>query len=103
MMYRITYGFFDIPATNPLRRSITSTRGCGLEDMDGAVVRYRIPYYITDTYRHSFFISGARLWKQLPKHLTVLQTQESFREGLACLQFKHWAFLTVHIMNIKGF
>ena len=89
MMYRITYGLLDIPATDPLRRSITSTRGRGLEDMDGAVVRYWIPYCRTDTYRHSFFISGARLWNQLPKHLTVLQTPESFREGLAGLQFKH--------------
>ncbi|KAH3822443.1 hypothetical protein DPMN_124221 [Dreissena polymorpha] len=89
MMYRITYGLLDIPATDPLRRSITSTRGRGLEDMDGAVICYRIPYCRTDTYRHSFFISGARLWNQLPKHLTVLQTPESFREGLAGLHIKH--------------
>jgi len=89
MMYRITYGLLDIPATDPLRRSITSTRLNGLEDMDGAVVRYWIPYCRTDTYRHSFFISGARLWNQLPKHLTVLQTTKSFRDGLTGLQLKH--------------
>ncbi|KAH3707990.1 hypothetical protein DPMN_067429 [Dreissena polymorpha] len=29
MMHRITYGVLDIPATDPLRRSITSTRGHG--------------------------------------------------------------------------
>ena len=57
MMYRITYGLLDIPATDPLRRSITSTRLNGLEDMDGAVVRYWVPDCGTDTYRHSYFIS----------------------------------------------
>ncbi|KAH3809063.1 hypothetical protein DPMN_137426 [Dreissena polymorpha] len=56
MMHRISYGLLDIPATDPLRRSITSTRGHGLEDMGDAVVRHWMPYCKTDTYRHSFFI-----------------------------------------------
>jgi len=89
MMYRITYGLVDIPANLHLRQSITSTRGHGLEDMDGAVVRYWIPYCRTDIYRHSFFISGARLWNQLPKTMTVLQTPESFRKGPAGHTLKH--------------
>ena len=48
MMYWITYGLVDIPANLQLRQLTTSTRGHGLEDMDGAVVRYWIPYCRTD-------------------------------------------------------
>jgi len=65
MMHRITYRLVDIPANLHLRQSTTSTRSHGLEDMedmDGAVVRYWIPYCRTDIYRHSFLISGVRLW-----------------------------------------
>jgi len=50
MMYRITYGLVDIPANHHLRQSTTSTRGHGLEDMDGRVIRYWIPYTAGQTY-----------------------------------------------------
>ncbi|KAH3877209.1 hypothetical protein DPMN_001070 [Dreissena polymorpha] len=62
MIYLITYGLPDIPATDPLWQSITSTRGHGLEDMDGAVVRYWIPYCRTDTYRTP---SSVHLWSSI--------------------------------------
>jgi len=75
MMHRITYGLVDIPANLHLKQSTTYTRGHGLEDMDGAVVRYWIPYAgHTSTATHSSFF-GARMWNQLPKNMTVLQTQ----------------------------
>jgi len=35
MMFWITYGLVDIPASLHLRQSTTSTHGHGLEDMDG--------------------------------------------------------------------
>jgi len=54
MMYQITYGLVEIPANHHLRRSTTYTCGHGLEDMDGAVVQYWIPYCRTDLL-HSFF------------------------------------------------
>jgi len=44
MMYRITYCLVDISANHHQRQSTTSTRGHGLEDMGGAVIRYWIPY-----------------------------------------------------------
>jgi len=58
MMYQITYGLVDISANHHQRHSTTFTHGHGLEDMDGAVIRYWIPYCRTEIYRHFFFISG---------------------------------------------
>ena len=89
MMFRITHNLVDIPADEYLQRSTLSTRGHGIEDQ-GDVIRYRLPYCRTDTYRHSFFPSGIRLWNQLPKHLTTTQTLEAFKGGLAVLDLtKH--------------
>jgi len=61
IMYQITYGLVDIPANLHLRQLTTSIRGHSLEDMDGAVVQYWIPYCRTDIYRHSFSSSSLEL------------------------------------------
>ena len=85
MMYRITNNLVDIPADAYLKQSLTATRRHGLGDDESAVIRYWIPYCRTEVYRQSFFPSGSRLWNQLPKQLTMSQTLETFKRGLADL------------------
>ena len=63
-IYCITYGLVDIPASSLLHPLATSTRGHTL--------RYfvHLIYCKTDTYLHSFFPSGFRIWKQLSNQST---------------------------------
>ena len=77
MIYHITYGLVDIPASSFLHPLATSTRGHAL--------RYFIPYCRTDTYLHSFFPSGIRLWNQLPEHIAISEILEYFKRGLATI------------------
>ncbi|MCG7874753.1 MAG: hypothetical protein JAY78_00305 [Candidatus Thiodiazotropha taylori] len=76
MVYRITYGLIDIPASTYLHPSTLSTRGHTL--------RYMNPYCRTDVYRHSFFPSAIRLWNQLPESIVTAPTLDAFKLGLAC-------------------
>ena len=77
MMYRITYGLVDIPASSYLHPAGTCTRGHAL--------RYLVPYCRTDVYLHSFFPSGIRLWNNVPENIAMLETLEGFKRGLASL------------------
>jgi len=77
MMYRITYGLIDIPASRFLHPSTLTTRGHTL--------RFVVPYCRTDVYRHTFFPSGIRLWNQLPEGIATAQTLDGFRTALNTL------------------
>ncbi|MEW8548097.1 MAG: reverse transcriptase family protein, partial [Candidatus Thiodiazotropha sp.] len=74
MMYRITHGLIDIPATQLLHPAALSTRGHSM--------RYLVPFCRIDAYRCSFFPSGIRLWNQLPESIATAPTLETFKGGL---------------------
>lgn len=80
MMFRITHGLVDIPADKYLRHTQSCTRSHGCNNSD--VIRFWVPYCRTDIYRNSFFISGPRLWNQLPHQLATVATLEQLRAGL---------------------
>ena len=59
MVYRITYGLVDIPASSFFHPTSINTRGHSL--------CFLVPCRCTDTYSNSFFPSGIHLWNQLPE------------------------------------
>ena len=77
MVYRITHGLVDIPASAYFHPVTSSTRGHSL--------RYFQQYCRTKVYLHSFFPSGIRLWNQLPESIVTSETLEDFKRGLASL------------------
>ena len=77
MVYRITHGLVDIPASAYFHPVTSSTRGHSL--------RYFQQYCRTKVYLHSFFHSGIRLWNQLLESIVTSETLEDFKRGLASL------------------
>ena len=77
MVYRITHGLVDIPASAYFHPVTSSTRGHSL--------RYFQQYCRTKVYLHSSFPSGIRLWNQLPESIVTSETLEDFKRGLASL------------------
>ncbi|MCG8035359.1 MAG: hypothetical protein JAZ03_24705 [Candidatus Thiodiazotropha taylori] len=77
MVYRITHGLVDIPASRFFHPTSSSTRGHPL--------RYMVPFCRTDVFLYSFFPSGIRLWNQLPESVVMSETLEDFKRGLASL------------------
>jgi len=78
LIYRVIHGYVEIPCSNYI-----SVRPLLHSDTTAITSSDLLPFCRTDTYRHSFFPAGIRLWNQLPQPIASSTTLDGFKAGLA--------------------
>ena len=77
IMYKALNNQIEIP-TGHLTHTIGITRQEG---------NLFVPFARSDTYRHSYFPSTIRLWNQIPPHVRIAPTLQTFRGAIPAIPF----------------